>query len=117
MNENKICEKCHHSCLTCTGPGEDQCLTCDTNQDRRYFNSGHCPCNPGFYDDGVNSKCNSCHYTCQECKKKTINLYLTFLLLIKGTGPNYNDCSSCLQSTHRTIQGTTCPCDLRYYDN
>jgi cysteine-rich repeat protein len=43
--------------------------------------------------------CSECHYSCFSC-----------------TGPAINNCGACASSDHRTINLTTCPCDLNYYD-
>jgi len=32
-----------------------------------------CPCDSGFYDDGVNLKCAVCNFTCKSCNGSTKN--------------------------------------------
>ena len=31
FEDDGSCEPCHYKCLTCNGPSEENCLTCDEN--------------------------------------------------------------------------------------
>ncbi|KAL4490488.1 hypothetical protein ABPG73_009465 [Tetrahymena malaccensis] len=51
--ENKECKQCHPTCLSCLGPGENQCIKCiesrgvDTSQNPIH---GICECAPGYLE-------------------------------------------------------------------
>jgi proprotein convertase subtilisin/kexin type 5 len=65
---NDVCVKCHYSCLTCDGGTASDCTgsACPTGSDRT-FSVDSCPCDPGFYDDGLNTACVACTSPCKEC--------------------------------------------------
>lgn len=53
-----ICQACHSSCLTCSGPLNTQCLTCDPTRTFNTFSS-ECTC-PNFAVNGAcTASCNS----------------------------------------------------------
>ncbi|KAL1138013.1 hypothetical protein AAG570_009708 [Ranatra chinensis] len=65
-----VCVKCHESCLSCSGPGPDECLICRKN----FFNTSdlslcinHCP--PSYYQDVLNARCVSCSDNCSTCHR------------------------------------------------
>ena len=61
------CKKCHPSCQSCTGPLENQCLSCSPN----YFRTNHacvtsCPSGTFLLDN----KCVHCIDNCSRCTSK-----------------------------------------------
>ncbi|CAD8111451.1 unnamed protein product [Paramecium primaurelia] len=53
---------CHYTCLTCFGPLEQNCLSCDPNSNRYYQNELKiCQCFSGYLEQG-NFKCNNQFY-------------------------------------------------------
>lgn len=60
------CSQCPSSCATCSGPGNDQCITCPVNSQ---FSNGFCTsssCPSGYYTDG-NNNCQACLNNCAVC--------------------------------------------------
>jgi len=70
------CSKCDATCATCSGPGTNQCLTCNSGAT---LNNGFCKvtCTPGTYANNLN-QCSSCDISCLTC-----------------SGPGNNLCTSC----------------------
>ena len=67
VDSDGACHPCHTSCLTCEGPGEQDCLECPG----KYIldDDGSCvpSCSKGYYLDHRKMECRSCHKTCAEC--------------------------------------------------
>ncbi|KAM3140819.1 hypothetical protein pb186bvf_007046 [Paramecium bursaria] len=88
---------CDITCLTCYGPSSDNCITCDSNNNRQ-INGTKCQCMAGF-SSSVNTDpyCfySSCDYTCTTC-----------------SGPNNNNCLSCVST--RGLSVNQCPCLPNY---
>jgi hypothetical protein len=63
---------CHPSCMTCSGPASNQCLSCWQNAIRT--SDSTCICLPG-YKMGLDSHCKSvtCHPSCQQCSGSGAN--------------------------------------------
>lgn len=63
-SDKGICERCYMSCRTCSGPGEDQCVTCPAGWQ---LLAGECRpyCPEGFYKTMYG--CQKCHYSCNNC--------------------------------------------------
>jgi hypothetical protein len=80
----KTCSVCHSSCLSCSGPLANECLTCDKNNnnfDWYWVERKTCysDCPDGSYQFSVtDKKCSSCHSECSTCD-----------------GGNNNNCLSC----------------------
>ena len=49
------CLPCHHVCLTCNGPGKEECSTCDIEKKRSFY-GGNCVCDLGYYEN-TEEKC------------------------------------------------------------
>ena len=81
------CMTCHPTCATCSGPGTNQCLTCNTGAT---FNNGFCTatCGAGTYLNNLN-QCSACDTTCLTC-----------------SGPGNNLCTSC--ASGRTLSNGYC---------
>lgn len=67
------CSQCDPSCLTCSGPGRNQCVTCPSNI---VINNGFCSgsaagCSSGFYV-GPNNNCQPCMANCGLCYSANI---------------------------------------------
>ena len=77
------CEKCHRSCRTCYGPGENHCLSCENDNNILYNHQCMETCPNGTYQheqfDG--KSCRQCYRFCQTC-----------------TGRHEDDCESCTNS-------------------
>ncbi|KAM3128632.1 hypothetical protein pb186bvf_019261 [Paramecium bursaria] len=58
------CAQCAFQCTTCDTKA-DNCLACLGDR----INAPKCTCLDGFYDDGLNVKCQPCDYTCATCTK------------------------------------------------
>ncbi len=55
VTNQTICQACHYSCLTCSGPNNNQCLSCNTTANRS--------------STPVNGSC-----ICKNCMEKKIHL-------------------------------------------
>ncbi|CAD8125396.1 unnamed protein product [Paramecium sonneborni] len=63
-NEDKELDlNCHYSCLTCKGPLQNDCLSCDENS-LRYFQSEkfECNCNQGYFEFEIGFCTNQFNY-------------------------------------------------------
>ncbi|KAL4489564.1 hypothetical protein ABPG73_019521 [Tetrahymena malaccensis] len=71
------CIKCHSSCLECSGPSEQDCISCQGKDYLQY--SGQCTVCPFqmFMNKNTNN-CQLCHYSCISCR-----------------GPTSQDCTQC----------------------
>jgi hypothetical protein len=59
-NTLKVCDTCYYSCQQCTVSNSEQdCSVCDSYLNRSLVNES-CQCDPGFYDNGYESTCQSC---------------------------------------------------------
>ncbi|XP_038130845.1 proprotein convertase subtilisin/kexin type 5 [Cyprinodon tularosa] len=77
----RICRRCDSSCLTCMGPGWQNCSSCSSGH---RLQEGVCvvntECTDGEYQDS-DGVCRACDATCLKC-----------------TGPQKEDCISCVSS-------------------
>ena len=74
----KECVTCNPICLTCTGPGINQCQSCDLTKHAIFVSPSTCKCLEHFYYDSVLDQCTDCHSFCTEC-----------------TGPSAYSCVGC----------------------
>ena len=103
------CGKCSSLCLTCSGPGGNECLTCSDSH-ANISSPGTCTCVRGYYPNPDATSCSPCDPTCDSC-----------------TGPNNSDCyscagkvvlsspapASCKCSSGQNWDGSVCqPCDM-----
>ncbi len=64
-NGADLCAACHISCKTCSGETYSDCLTCETTNNRSYYNlNATCPCDDGYFDDDSTASCVVCHFSC-----------------------------------------------------
>ncbi|CAD8081223.1 unnamed protein product [Paramecium sonneborni] len=98
-----VCMKCHASCQECQTIATF-CLQCNTNKTFRLDSSNinnTCPCQDGYYDDGMNTVCKLCHPQCNTCSQFQI-------------------CTSCNITFGRIDKSSidkTCPCNDGFYDD
>jgi len=61
------CAKCYLSCMTCSGPRRDQCVSCPRGWQ---LAAGEChpECPQGFFMSDFG--CQKCHHYCKTCKGK-----------------------------------------------
>ena len=87
------CQPCHPTCRTCTGPLENQCLSCEFGAS--LSPSSTCKCSQeNAYQLTTTGACFSCHYSCQTC-----------------FGPASNQCEICYDSA-TTISSGVCTCTM-----
>eukprot|EP01017_Pseudomicrothorax_dubius_P025332 TRINITY_DN2723_c0_g2_i1.p1 TRINITY_DN2723_c0_g2~~TRINITY_DN2723_c0_g2_i1.p1 ORF type:complete len:450 (+),score=98.59 TRINITY_DN2723_c0_g2_i1:41-1390(+) len=101
-------EKCHDTCKTCSGPSENECLTCPENAELIEDKKGkHCECKKGYYEEKkIPLVCKKipCHYSCKLCG-----------------GPEEDNCIECWQNgslidtddadAKKTRTGKKCDCE------
>ena len=109
-----ICAECHESCVTCNGPGADNCVTCYSNDSQA--NNGRCwtSCDLGLYYNAMTSSCQPCLESCATCSSPDDcsgckpGLYLlpnTGVCSIKCTPGYYGDnaTTKCLQCDEKCV--------------
>ena len=62
-----FCEVCKYPCSTCSG-SDTYCNSCITDLNRSLA-ANKCPCDFGYYDDGV---CKLCIFPCRSCLSELI---------------------------------------------
>ncbi|CAD8152494.1 unnamed protein product [Paramecium octaurelia] len=93
----EICKQCHYTCLSCNGAGSNSCNSClSVTTTYRVFYNKTCNCLSGYYDDGSSSYCKKCQNECLTCQTYSYQ------------------CLLCPSTRH--LDGTSCVCDLGYYD-
>lgn len=100
-------QACHATCLLCDlDNSANNCTSCDGALFRNQAVSpSACICDVGYIDaadTSVSPTCisGSCSYTCPGLCRSTAAA-----------------CTACNGGMFRTLSGTTCPCDLGYFDN
>nr|CAG8490182.1 2472_t:CDS:2 [Entrophospora candida] len=76
-DSDMTCKDCNSACKTCSGPLENQCLSCSNSN--LFAMNGLCsstPCPSSFVS--LNTTCTKCHSDCAEC-----------------SGPGINQCTKC----------------------
>ncbi|EAR95046.2 TNFR/NGFR cysteine-rich region family protein (macronuclear) [Tetrahymena thermophila SB210] len=102
-SQGNICSNCNSSCTTCSGPADNNCLSCSG---KLYFNSAlkNCvsTCPSGTYSNSIGNICSPCNPQCATC-----------------SGGNSNNCLSCQGSLFFNSQSNSCvsPCPDGYYAN
>ena len=90
--------QCHASCLTCTGPNKNQCLSCKSSH-RLWMGqciSEYCP--SGFYEESF--ECHKCHSSCRTC-----------------SGPAHTQCMDCSIDHNLNSDGICSKCPPGHYLN
>ncbi|KAL4489764.1 hypothetical protein ABPG72_022404 [Tetrahymena utriculariae] len=67
-SKTAMCEQCDNSCATCSGPSNNQCLSCE-NSLFYLQTSGACVsnCPSGYFQNNLLNQCQKCDSTCKEC--------------------------------------------------
>ncbi|EGR34727.1 zinc finger lsd1 subclass family protein, putative, partial [Ichthyophthirius multifiliis] len=89
------CLRCNNICKTCQG-NANFCTSCDNSVS--WLCQQECKCLDGYYLDAQEQQCKKCHYTCLSC-----------------SGPNMNNCTSCVSKSHLDLKTYTCECDQYYF--
>lgn len=66
-----LCRPCHESCDTCTGPGQNNCLSCSPGHVRVVdldFCMQQCP--DGYFEDYRDKTCTPCQPNCGSCQDR-----------------------------------------------
>ncbi|CAD8125739.1 unnamed protein product [Paramecium sonneborni] len=98
-NEDKaFMQNCHYSCLTCNGPQEQNCLTCDPNSNRYYQEElNMCKCYSEYLDKGIQI-CDNQFDSSIILEEQQINLEIScplgYFRLPNNKGNEY-DCIEC----------------------
>ncbi|XP_074062783.1 proprotein convertase subtilisin/kexin type 5 isoform X2 [Macrotis lagotis] len=100
--KTQTCKPCHLKCFHCTGPAEDECLSC-LNDGLLLNTTCVEKCPDDYYTDTENHQCFPCHSSCKTCD-----------------GKHSNQCQSCHPGWFRMVQadsGNKCllKCEEGYY--
>ncbi len=102
---SEICGVCDPTCLGCSGPGPNKCISCDNSIQHRILDpttNNSCICSVGFFEDGP-PECSACHYSCFDCDDYGEN--------------NCTQCPSILTNRLNNISSSgSCPCKNGYFD-
>uniref|UniRef100_A0A182N4U3 EGF-like domain-containing protein n=1 Tax=Anopheles dirus TaxID=7168 RepID=A0A182N4U3_9DIPT len=102
--ENGHCHPCHSTCETCTGPTENECLTCASSlllQGQRCVNV----CDEGYYMEvGV---CAKCLHTCTQCVSR-----MNCTSCMKGLQLQSGECRTTCADGYYSDRGTCAKCYL-----
>ncbi|CAD8126262.1 unnamed protein product [Paramecium sonneborni] len=100
-NEDKeFNQNCHPTCLSCNGPLDINCLSCDSDLNRFYqVELRMCKCNAGYYDKGY-QKCENEFYSSIKLEEleidSKVNCPFGYFRLPKEDGNGF-DCLECPQ--------------------
>ncbi|PIK61372.1 putative proprotein convertase subtilisin/kexin type 5 isoform X1 [Apostichopus japonicus] len=98
---NSNCWSCHPSCGTCSGPDEDECLTCLDASLSPLKGQCHGQCGLGQYQDTTTGSCKSCNSRCLTCN-----------------GPGSSECLSCDYYYFRSNDGQcVISCPEEYFED
>ena len=90
--DHNRCLPCHGSCLSCSGPAKQDCLSCPAGTRLHDYSCQSCAL--GNYYESMSNKCYKCHEGCSTC-----------------SGPLASDCMSCSDSNLHLDENNTCvPC-------
>jgi len=91
------CIQCDETCLTCSGTGEDQCLTCDEGESHHMLFDGYCvlKCPTYYYElfwgPSPMHRCDACHSSCLKC-----------------SDTEETDCIECTENRYKELETATC---------
>ncbi|KAM6954410.1 proprotein convertase subtilisin/kexin type 5-like [Aplochiton taeniatus] len=74
--DSRVCERCHHSCVSCVGRHSVECVTCKPE----LFKLGKAcveSCGDSHYGDGSTGLCERCDPSCGVCKGRGVEDCLT----------------------------------------
>ncbi|KAL4442386.1 hypothetical protein ABPG74_005727, partial [Tetrahymena malaccensis] len=99
---NQICQKCHASCSTCSGPYNYQCLTCSTSVAYSSVinaTTGLCDCQAGYFKTSEGT-CSLCSQYCASCENSS------------------TQCTSCSAAQKRILNSNAqCVCQNGYAED
>ncbi|KAL4493949.1 hypothetical protein ABPG72_021966 [Tetrahymena utriculariae] len=113
---DSTCKYCDSSCLSCSGPSTNQCISCQ-GQTFLYQNQCISKCPDGYYQDISNNKCSQCNsscktcnsaYSCSSCKSPLI-FYKNDCLQICPSGFYSSSSSSKCESCYSTCKSCNGP--------
>jgi len=87
------CLDCDPLCQTCSGPTNNQCLSCIGDSEAVVFGVKSCNCPAGSYYSTPDKRCFPCHPFCLSC-----------------SGPSSDDCESCNTSISYRVRNTSKSC-------
>ena len=101
FDNSNICEDCHTPCLTCNGPNNNNCLSCDTGNalnGKFHFVDKTCiqTCPSNTYDDS--NVCRACHNTCLSCSGALDNNCLSCNPSSTPNGKFYFSPKTCIET-------------------
>ncbi|EAS03291.2 transmembrane protein, putative (macronuclear) [Tetrahymena thermophila SB210] len=88
--DSNLCIKCHHSCKSCSGNLQSQCLECQNNRDlfrSKFPGEGFCFCQNEIYQPSCSTKQQGFYKICQI--STFVILALAFILSILELNINY----------------------------
>ncbi|CAD8066053.1 unnamed protein product [Paramecium sonneborni] len=100
LDSEYSCQPCKWNCQTCEDA--DQCLTCPINVNRYDDPINKCPCQNGYYDNGV-ALCVQCDWRCETCEQSATKC-------TQCKGANRNSDKSCLCNDQFYEVGTDLIC-------
>ena len=99
---------CHETCETCSGPNEDDCLTCKNispNGQLTLNDRKECRCPPGQFYLSATKRCGQCHSECLSCTGTGSDQCLICSdpksIVKKAQGSNVGSCVSCADVTRK----------------
>ncbi|EAR96178.2 surface protein (macronuclear) [Tetrahymena thermophila SB210] len=97
---NGICNGCDDTCLTCSGPGKNQCITCKNNyyiSDKNNYCVSSCDSNQYIDSTSPQKYCRSCMSNCQACtySNNCQACYISYYYTGSQCAPCDNTCYSC----------------------
>ena len=98
--EDHRCLPCHASCHSCSGPSNNDCLSCPPGTRLHDYTCQSCSLQ--HYYDAETSACQKCHHSCHTC-----------------SGPSVSECKSCSGQLHLEGNKICVPCcddDEKYID-
>ena len=89
--EDHRCLLCHASCHSCSGPSNNDCLSCPPGTRLHDYTCQSCSLQ--HYYDAETSACQKCHHSCHTC-----------------SGPSASECTSCSGQLHLEGNKICVPC-------
>ncbi|CAD8174765.1 unnamed protein product [Paramecium pentaurelia] len=104
---------CHYSCLTCDGPLENNCISCESDSNRYYLNEQkRCQCLHGYIDIPDEKVCQSFEYHYSSVQKQEGLPHgissCQFGYFVYPNDRGSNDCIKCPQSNFQDILCVDC---------
>nr|XP_022910704.1 furin-like protease 2 [Onthophagus taurus] len=107
-DRDRVCQPCHESCFTCSGPTQQHCQTCSPGY-VHVIDLNVClqQCPEGYYEDVRNKRCIPCQPNCRSCQERPDDCLSCERHLVLYQ----NKClASCPPKTFETEDYTCAPC-------